>query len=57
MLEKSVRDSSKCELTNIGFDFLNNNARFTEIPYCVKLNEVKINKLVYGTRRGVLQKC
>lgn len=57
MLEKSVRDSSKCELTNIGFVFLNNNARFAEIPYCVKLNEVKINKLVYGTRRGVLQKC
>lgn len=47
MLQKSVRDSSKCELTN--------NARFTEIPYCVKLNEVKINKLVYRTQCGVLQ--
>lgn len=55
MLEKSVRDSSKCELTNIGFVFLNNNARFAEIPYCVKLNEVKINKLVYRTQCGVLQ--
>lgn len=54
MFEKFVCDSLKCELINIGFVLLNNNVCFIEILYCVKLNEVKINKFVYGIWCGVL---